>query len=423
MEKMQQDSHYGTQYMLREEAVQLLGIKPSTLYTYVSRGWVRSIAGPHQKLRLYSREDVEQIRARGHARSGERFTANEGLRWGEPILHTAITQITPLGPKYRGRLAADLVHSHCSFEVAAELLWSGACLDEHPIWHIEPAPLDANRLLSAAGGRHGSADLLQAFSLLTLASASAEENRIEVQRGTTILAARRLIAMLVGCFGLLSKSGEFTVRHEGESIAEGLARAFGIPATDESVSALNAALVMLADHEMAPSTFAARVAASSSADLYSCIVSALATHTGTRIRKSCDKVESLFADAPASAEFHSRLMGLSKFGANLPGFNHPLYPKGDPRARLLLDLAKRMKSQTKQSERLYELIDDVARQYQAQPSVEIGLLSIAFALGLPKQGTVGLLTLGRVAGWVAHVLEQRLAGIMLRPTPRYTALE
>ena len=418
-----QQAKHGTDYLSREEAVQLLGIKAGTLYTYVSRGWIRSTAGPDKKLKLYSREDIEKLRTRSHAKSGERFTANDGLRWGEPILNTSITQLTPAGPKYRNRLAVDLVRAHCSFEGVVELLWSGTWLDDPISWHFEPPLLNGNRLLSALGDLKGAADIVQTFSLLTLAAGIAEHNRAEIKRGTTTLAARQLIASMVGCFGFISKHHSFSFPESANGVAEGLARALAIRVSEENVSAFNAVLVLVADHEMAPPTFAARVAASSGADLYSCILTALCTHTGTRVRNACDKVEEMFADAPTDAQFRSRLKAPQKSGAKLPGFNHPLYPKGDPRARVLIELAKNIKDQTKHSERFYELIDFIADELHVQPSVEAGVVAICFALGLPKQSAVGLLTLGRTAGWVAHVLEQRLAGIMLRPTPRYVGLD
>ena len=412
-----------TDYMLREEAVQLLGIKAGTLYTYVSRGWIRTRAGGDRKLKLYSREDVEKLRTRGHAKSGTRFTASEGLRWGEPILHTSITQLTPAGPKYRNRLAVDLVRAHCSFEVAAELLWSGTWLDDHVSWQFDAPALNANRLLTGLGDLKSAADLVQTFSLLTLAAGIAEHNRTEVKRGTTILAARQLIASMVACFGFIAKHRSFTFPAGATGIAEGLARSLAVRPSAENLMALNAALVLVADHEMAPPTFAARVAASSGADLYSCILSALCTHSGTRVRKACDKAEELFGDGPSVAQFRARLTKSQKPGAKLPGFNHPLYPRGDPRARVLIEIAKKLPGQTRQSERFFPLIDLAAAEFDALPSVEAGLVAICFALGLPEQSAVGLLTLGRTAGWVAHVLEQRLAGIMLRPTPRYVGLE
>ena len=413
----------GTDYLSREKAMQLLGIKAGTLYTYVSRGWIRSTAGPDKKLKLYSREDIEKLRTRGHAKSGERFTANDGLRWGEPILNTSITQLSPAGPKYRNRLAVDLVRAHCSFEAVAELLWSGTWLDDPISWHFEPPLVNGNRLLSSLGDLKGMADIVQTFSLLTLAAGIAEHNRTEIKRGTTILAARQLIASMVGCFGFISRHHSFTFPESAKGVAEGLARALAIRVSEENVSALNNVLVLVADHEMTPPTFAARVAASSGADLYSCILAALSTHTGTRVRNACGKVEEMFVDAPSDAQFRRHLKAPQKSGVKLPGFNHPLYPGGDPRARVLIEFAKNMKDQTKHSERFYKLIDFIADEFHVQPSVEAGVVAVCFALDLPKQSAVGLLTLGRTAGWVAHVLEQRLAGIMLRPTTRYVGLD
>ncbi|HFX6065120.1 TPA: citrate/2-methylcitrate synthase, partial [Klebsiella pneumoniae] len=253
----------------------LLGVKPATLYTYVSRGLLQSYPGAHKKERLYLRQDVERLRALGHIRSGERFTANEGLRWGEPIIQTSITQLTPAGPKYRNRLATDLVRSHGSFESVAELLWSGTLLDEHTSWRLTSSRLDANRVVNSLGGLKGQADLIQLFTLLTLTTGIAESERSEVQNGTTTLAARHIIAALVGSLGFLSKRRAYAFPEGTGSIAEAVAQSFSVTANEESIGALNATLVLSADHELAPATFAARVAAASGAGLHSCITSAL----------------------------------------------------------------------------------------------------------------------------------------------------
>src|SRR5580692_8387570 len=108
------------------EATRLLGVKTQTLYSYVSRGWVRSTPAARGNERLYVRADVERLKARGQARAGHAAVAAGALRWGEPILSTSISTIRDVGPVYRGHAATDLVRQGASFESVAELLWSGA---------------------------------------------------------------------------------------------------------------------------------------------------------------------------------------------------------------------------------------------------------------------------------------------------------
>lgn len=106
------------------EACKLLGIKPATLYTYVSRGFLKPVQQPNTKANRYWRAEVESLQVRSSARGGQGAAAAMAMRWGQPVLNTSITEITPLGPRYRGHLAEDLTRHPGLFENVAELLWS-----------------------------------------------------------------------------------------------------------------------------------------------------------------------------------------------------------------------------------------------------------------------------------------------------------
>ncbi|MGH7436127.1 MAG: helix-turn-helix domain-containing protein, partial [Polyangiaceae bacterium] len=116
------------------EAAALLGVKRETLYAYASRGLLRSEpASPGEgRRRLYHREDLERLKARHDARAGHGPVAAGALRWGEPVLASALTAIDARGPRYRGHVATELAAA-TSFEAVAELLWTGA-LPASPRW-------------------------------------------------------------------------------------------------------------------------------------------------------------------------------------------------------------------------------------------------------------------------------------------------
>ena len=118
------------------EAARLLGVKLPTLYAYVSRGLLRSLPGRSGRARRYLRSDVEALRERGPSVRA----AAGALRWGEPILESSITAMTPAGPAYRGRLATELARDGTSFEAVAELLWTGVLPAEPPRGRPRPAP-------------------------------------------------------------------------------------------------------------------------------------------------------------------------------------------------------------------------------------------------------------------------------------------
>ncbi len=117
-----------------QEACELLGIKTATLYTYVSRGLLHPVRQANKKAHRYLRAEVEGLQARSNARQGHGPVAATAMRWGQPVMLTSITEITPEGPRYRGRLARDLVRYPGAFENVAELLWSGVLPDSRHVW-------------------------------------------------------------------------------------------------------------------------------------------------------------------------------------------------------------------------------------------------------------------------------------------------
>src|SRR5262245_40708159 len=122
-------------------AARHLGIQLRTLYAYVSRGQVRSVPGEHGRPRLYALADLERLRVRRDARAGHGAVAAGALRWGEPVLDSTITAITPHGPAYRGRLASELAAAGTPFENVAELLWSGYLPAAPVAWPRTALPL------------------------------------------------------------------------------------------------------------------------------------------------------------------------------------------------------------------------------------------------------------------------------------------
>lgn len=411
-----------SEYLDADVAARLLRIKPQTLYTYVSRGLIRSVAQVDRKQRLYYREDVEKVRARAQARRGMGATAESAMRWGgQPVINTSITEITPAGPCYRGRPAVELARLGCSFEAVAELLWTGVLHDEPVRWEQESLPADFARLMDGIALHGGKLPIPRAFAFATSMLGVADTARSEMRRGTTISSARQLILALAGCIGYLGHPPGFSTPRSGRSVAESVARAFDREADPEKVKAINQALVLCADHEMSSSTFAARVAASTGAELRASVLAGIAAHSGATLGGGCDRTEYLLRDARTREDVRQRLAETERAGARIPGFNLPVYPKGDPRARHLLQLAHSFASQNERAQLIYAFIEEAEQRLHLRPSIEVGLVALAAALGLPERSASALWTLGRTAGWIAHVMEQRLAGFVLRPRAKYVS--
>src|SRR6516164_4951348 len=123
------------------EAARILGVKVATLYSYASRHWVRSFPSGRHREKRYLREDLESLRHRADARLGHEAVAAGALRWGEPVLSSALTEIRPDGPWYRGHPALGLART-VRFEAVAELLWTGDLPSRPPAWpHAHVLPL------------------------------------------------------------------------------------------------------------------------------------------------------------------------------------------------------------------------------------------------------------------------------------------
>ena len=114
-------------------------------------------------------------------------------------------------------------------------------------------------------------------------------------------------------------------------------------------------------------------------------------------------------DGDAEAVVESRL----RRGERIPGFGHPLYPKGDPRAAALLPLLPENADQA-------ALIDVMAEATGKPPNVDFALASICRAFDLPPESGHVLFAVGRTVGWIAHALEQYGEGRLIRPRARYS---
>jgi citrate synthase len=376
-----------------QAAAKHLGIQVRSLYAYVSRGRIRSVPGEVGRPRLYSLDDLERLRARRDARSGHGAVAAGALRWGEPVLDSAVTAITPRGPAYRGHYAMDLVGR--PFENVAELLWSGYLPTAAITWPRTAFPIAQLTRLIPSDARP-----LDVMPLVVQIASLEARGKADPRPDAIIAHARTLIPLLAA-----SLAG---------NAAQVVARALEI--TDDAI--IDTILVVLADHELNASSFTARIAASTDADPYACIAAALATLSGPKHGTASEEV-ARFADEVGSPDAaKAAIRALKKKQQEPPGFGHPLYPLGDPRGEPLLDYARR--SNARRARTLVAIADATAPH--AHPSVDVGLAAVVAALGLAPSAASALFAVARSAGWLAHVLEQRAAGFLLRPRARYTGV-
>ncbi|MCB9684613.1 MAG: helix-turn-helix domain-containing protein [Alphaproteobacteria bacterium] len=373
--------------MTAEEAAKRLGVRRQTLYTYASRGWLRAIRRGRRS--LYPEDDVEALRLRAAAAGGHEAAAAEAMDWGSPILSSAITSIDPDGPNYRGVPALELAERDTPFERVATLLWTGELAPASFAGPIHPLASSWPDLVPA-GSTVGAA-LLAVVATLGLAEPAGDR--------------RSWVRHLAGALALAGhgdRRGRLLEALRQPTVAAVVRTALG--ATPDADRWIDRALVACADHELNASAFAARVAGGTGASDAACLAAALATWSGPLHGGMTDRVERGCARLPER-------------DGPIPGFGHRLYPLGDPRAVFLLDDAATIDPSTARP--FLELAEQVVREGGEPPTLDLALVALARALGLPPGSGAGLFAVGRSAGWLAQADEQRASERMLRPRAVY----
>jgi citrate synthase len=389
-------------------AVALLGVKPATLYTYVSRGWVTRVRGARSS--GYLRADLLRLKARHDARAGHAAAAVDALNWGQPVIDSAITAVSEGRLHYHGHDALGLAERGVCYEQVAELLFTGILPAAPPSWPEQSsAPADALLRGVLRPGAGPVRALSTAVALLRAASPriTAEEAALELQRG------RALIGWLATAPGWGAHGGAPLAG----TVAQRVARATGRPSA-EVASALDVALVAGADHELNPSTFAARVVASAGNDLYACISAGLCAMSGPLHGGATLRVEALLEEALAGSPDELVRARIAR-NLRIPGFGHPLYPDGDPRASALLALVRAVGTRSPRAATMLALERAARDAGVPPPTIDFAMVALSEALGLPAGTSLLVVSVGRLAGWIAHIREQRTQGGPMRPRARY----
>ncbi len=186
---------------------------------------------------------------------------------------------------------------------------------------------------------------------------------------------------------------------------------------ETSADLLRRCLVLLADHELNPSTFVARCVASTGATPYAVVTAALSALSGDRHGGETARAEGLLRELLEGDDAMAVLAGRLARGERLPGFGQPLYPEGDPRATAILAVLAQVEPEV--ASLAEKAADAGLRLTGRRPNVDFALAAAAIGLGLPRSAGVGLFVIARTVGWIAHAIEQYESGILIRPRARY----
>jgi citrate synthase len=184
---------------------------------------------------------------------------------------------------------------------------------------------------------------------------------------------------------------------------------------------LDRVLVACAEHELNASTFAARVVASTGADLYPSVLAGLCSLSGPIHGGACDRIESMFADLESAIRLDQALDAFGARHSLPPGFGHTIYPRGDPRAALLKRVARA--TAKRKGHKLFETAlkveEAVWKRQRLRPNLDFYLTVCVRMLGFPRGLPAAIFAMGRAAGWIAHSLEQSADNRLIRPRMRY----
>ena len=392
-------------FLTSRQAADALGVTRATLYAYTSRGLLRSepVAGTTRE-RRYHRDDVDRLTTRKAARRDPSKAAAQGLRWGEPVLESGITLIQGGTFYYRGHDAVRLAEQATAEDVAA-LLWNADERERDRLF-AQPSALDARRLTLIARLTPEVRTRLQA----ALPIAGSEDLPSFDLRPAAVRATGARILRL---FTQIIVDG--AVR---EPMHRALQHAWA-PRRPVAADVIRSALVLCADHELNASAFTARCAASAGAAPYDVISAGLATLKGYKHGGAGERALDIVRHAATPRDARTVLAERLRRGDRIPGFGHPLYPDGDPRAAVLMRLAE--SSGNDSAWRPFRhLAKAGAELLNDAPNLDFGLAAITRAYRLPDDAPFLLFALARTIGWIAHAMEEYASGHLIRPRARYT---
>ncbi|HEY2067984.1 MAG TPA: citrate synthase family protein [Rhizomicrobium sp.] len=385
-------------YLSAPQAAAELSVSPATLYAYVSRGLIRSEPGGSARSRRYRAEDVRSLKNRRAP-----LVEGQGLRAADlPVMDSAVSTITEEGPIYRGVHAVALSQK-ATFEQAATLLWDAKAFDPFAKSNLPIVSPAMKKILDAA---RDAAPMDRAVAVLSLAAEADPRAYNSVSEGRAAVGARIL---RLGIAAMLSAEPSADPLHRQ------IARAWA-PKHKHAEELIRRALVLLADHELNPSTFTVRCAASTGISLYDAVIAGLVALKGPKhggVGPLASKLVDTFVTGDIAAIVRERVA----LGERFPGFGHMVYVKGDPRGVSLMEELIRLGADKRLA---VEVPDRIAEATGAFANIDYTLAVMRRMLELPVGSETTLFAMARLAGWVAHAIEQLESRTLIRPRARYT---
>jgi citrate synthase len=371
------------------EAARMLGVTRATLYAYVSRGIIGRRTAVDGRTSLFALDDVERLASRSRRRPAVPRPSVDVQ------ITSSITVLDEDGLTYRGHQVAELAVS-ATFEQVAELLWTGDLPAAAPVW---PGPtaddVDVCRAVLDAY-QPGLDPLGQLVAISTALGARHPGD-------SPAAAARRLITHASIEPSVSAGPHRHGAETEQDDVAGWIAAVLVDEPDDGLVTALRRSLVVLADHELATSTLAVRLAGSVRTDPYSAYIAGLGVLRGRLHGSAAAEVHDFLTECASDGPTRAVDRRLDA-GRRIPGLGHTIYRGRDPRFDILIDAVHQLPDRHRRLEVVDELMLDVGRRIAVRPNVDLALGALTFVEGLPRD--LPLFAIARIAGWAAHLAEE-----------------
>jgi citrate synthase len=420
-----------TEWIGAAEAARRLGIKQASLYSYVSRGVLTRHRKSPGRTSVFDASEVAGLARKGRPRRAPRS--------GELIIESQLTEITADQLRYRGHDVTRLAVRN-SFEDVAGLLWTGVVGGAPPTaqWRATDEAIAAGR--AAQAGLPPGTLPLERLQVIVPALAATDQLRLQLDPPAVIAAACALISGMVECLPRpdepaaapriiverFQRISPKTLHQDAEAgaapgsiAARLLPKLCPGPPLPGLAPVLSAALVLLADHELAASTLAARVAASVRADPYAVVATGLGALGGALHGGASLGAEVMLRSAAGPADAPRVIGELLRRGERIPGLGHFIYQTGDPRAVLLLSLTRAAAPGSARIQIADAVLAEAERRALPGSNIDFALAVLARVAGMIPGAGEAIFAIARTAGWLAHALEAYSRDAPIRPRSIY----
>ncbi|MFX0209592.1 MAG: citrate/2-methylcitrate synthase [Candidatus Hodarchaeota archaeon] len=359
---------------------------------------------------------------------GVKYKIDPGLRG----VNVGTTAICPVGEEaihlsYRGYLIEELARN-CTYEEVSHLLIHGNLPNKHKLaeWTSQ---LSENRSLPKKLQKLLDTLPKNAHPMSVLRTTISSLGTIEPEVGLEgRMQALRILGILPSIIGYWErKRGSYDNEVPFDSSEDTIAGYLLHMINGEAPSALDkqimdTSLILYAEHEYAASTYAARVCASTLADYYSCITTAIGTLSGPLNGGANEAAIKLLLSFKDSATAETKVRHMLQNKDLVMGFGHAVYADHDPRSLIVKERARELSNERKEFNELFriaEAVERVMRENNLFPNLDFYTATVYHILGIDPHLFTPIFVVSRSSGWAAHILEQRENNKLIRPTAEY----